>query len=85
MARGKVNSIEKIMSKALTVSDISQEDFKIMINEKQNYLRFNVSIGRKYSQLDEIETDRFIEHGIEIRTWIFKQNERQSLKLKTKV
>ena len=63
-----MNSIEKIMSKALTVSDISQEDFKIMINEKQNYLRFNVSIGRKYSQFDEIETDRFIEHGIEIRT-----------------
>ena len=66
MARGKVNRIEKIMSKALTVSDISQEDFKIMINEKQNYVRLNVSIGRKYSQLNEIEIDRFIEHGIEI-------------------
>lgn len=55
-----------------------------MINEKQNYLRLRLSVGRKYGQLDESKNDRFMEHGIEIGIFeVFKQNERQILKPKT--
>ena len=36
-ARIKLNGIEKIMSKALIVSNISRENFTLAIDEEQNY------------------------------------------------
>ena len=81
-----MNSIEKIISKALIDSDISHEELRLVIKEEQNYLRLKESIQKKDSQLDDIERDRLIEHGK--RTGInekLKQNERQSLKFKTEV
>ena len=81
-----MNSIEKIISKALIDSDISHEELRLVIKEEQNYLRLKESIQKKDSQLGDIERDRLIEHGK--RTGInekLKQNERQSLKFKTEV
>ena len=35
----KLNSIEKVTSKALTDSNISHDEFNIVIKENQNYFR----------------------------------------------
>lgn len=37
--RRKLNSIEKVTSKALTDSNISHDEFNIVIKENQNYFR----------------------------------------------
>lgn len=62
MALSKLNTTEKIMSKALMDSDMSDE-FTLVINEKQNFLRLKESIRRKDSQLGGIKRDRLIQHG----------------------
>ena len=36
LARGKLNSIESKISKALADNEISHEDFEIVINEEKN-------------------------------------------------
>ena len=86
MALSKLNTIEKIMSKALMDSDMSHEEFTLVINEKQNFLRLKESIKRKDSQLGDIKRDRLIQHGKnnEINE-LLKQNERPNLKLKTEI
>ena len=86
MALSKLNTIEKIMSKALMDSDMSHEKFTLVINEKQNFLRLKESIKRKDSQLGDIKRDRLIQHGKnnEINE-LLKQNERPNLKLKTEI
>ena len=83
--RSKLNSIEKIIFKALIDSDISQEEYTLVINEEQNYLRVEEIIRTKDSQLD-IERDTLIEHGKRIGiNEIIKQNEGQILKYKTEI
>lgn len=58
----------------------------LMINEKQNYLSLKASIRVKDTQLGDIQRNRLTGHGKRIRiTEIFKQKERQNLKLKCKV
>ena len=37
LTKGKINSIETLMSQALTDLDISREEFKTIMNEKENY------------------------------------------------
>lgn len=39
LARSKLSSIKKIISKTLASSDISHEEFKLTINEEQIYLK----------------------------------------------
>ena len=86
MALSKLNTIEKIMSKALMDSDMSHEEFTLVINEKQNFLRLKESIKRKGSQLGDIKRDRLIQHGKNNGiSELLKQNERPSLKLKTEI
>ena len=81
-----MNNIEKTISKALTDSDFSHEEFPLVINDEQNYLRLKKIIIIKDSQLDDIERDILIEHNKRIGIdQILKQNERQSLKRKTDV
>ena len=67
-------------------SDMSHEEFTLVINEKQNFLRLKESIKRKDSQLGDIKRDRLIQHGKnnEINE-LLKQNERPNLKLKTEI
>ena len=75
-----MNSIEKVIYKALIDSDISRDELTQVISEEQNYFRQKESIIAKDNQLSDIKRDRLIEHGHRIG-----QNERQSLKLKTDV
>ena len=44
LARSKFTSTEKILSRALTDAEISHEEFALLINVKQNYLRLKESI-----------------------------------------
>ena len=52
------------------------------VNKGQIYLKLKESIRKKDSQIGDTERDRLIEHGKRIGVdVIFKQNDRQSLKL----
>ena len=82
MARSKLKNIVKIIFYALTDSDISYDEFTLMINKEQSYFRLKESIGSKEDQLGDIIKDRLIEYGKKAGTnEIFKQNERQYPKL----
>ena len=83
LPRIKLSSIKRIICKALT--DI-HEEFTLVINKERNYLRLKNSIITKNSLQGDVEKDRLIEHGNRIGIHeILKQNDRESLKLKTKV
>ena len=73
-----MNSIEKVISKALIDSDISHEEFMPVMNEKQNYFRLKQSIITKDSQLNDIGRDRLIGYDkrVEVNK-ILKQNKRR--------
>ena len=47
LAGSKLNNIEKIISKALIDSDISYDEFTLVINEEQNYFRLKRNIRAK--------------------------------------
>ena len=77
LGRSKLKNIVKIMFYALTDSDISYDEFTLMINKEQSYFRLKESIGTKEDQLGDIIKDRLIEYGKKTGTnEIFKQNER---------
>ena len=86
LTRSKLNSIEKIISITIIDSDISHDEFTLVINEEQNYFRLKESKRAKDNQLGNIEPDRLTEQSKRIgMNKILKQNEGQSLKLKTAV
>ena len=67
-------------------SDISQEEFTLVTNQKHNYLRLKEITRTKDSQKSGIETNRLIEHGKRIGIdEKLKQVLRKNLKLKTEV
>lgn len=76
MVTGKLNSLDKIMSKALINSNITHEEFTQVINGEQNYFSLKDKTWRKDDQLSDTEQDRLTEHGKSTG-----QNERLSLKL----
>ena len=86
-----MNAIEKIISKALIDFDMSHEELSheeltLVINAEQNFIRLKESIRRKDSQLGDIKRDSLIQHGKIIGiNELLKQNEKQSLKLKTEI
>lgn len=82
LARSKWNSIENIISKALTDFDGNHDEFMLVINEETNYLRLKESIKTKNDAEWEILIERGKKIGIDE---IVKQNERQSLELKIEV
>ena len=61
LARSKFTSTEKIISRALTDAEISHEEFALLINVKQNYLRLKESIWIKNSYNATLKS--FIEYG----------------------
>ena len=61
-------------------SDISHEEFTVVINKEQNYFRLKESLKAKEVQLKDFEQDRSVEHDKRIR-----QHEGLSLKSKTDV
>ena len=52
LAKSKLNSVESLLSKALTHMDISHEEFIIILNEKDKYDRM------KYNLRNENETKK---------------------------
>ena len=54
LARNKLNIIETLMSQALTDFDISHEDFKKIVDEKQKYkqTKENIENTKSISEMD---------------------------------
>ena len=52
LAKSKLNSIEPLMFQALTDLETSQEEFKIIINEKEKYDQMKESIRNKKDKED---------------------------------
>ena len=77
LARNKLNSIENIISKALTDNEISPEDLTTIMNEERNYRELNESIRMIKSQRSDIKRNRLMgddkRKGIDK---IIRQNER---------
>ena len=44
LSKSKLNSVETLMSQALTDLDISHEEFKTIVNEKEKYDQMKESI-----------------------------------------
>ena len=63
LARSKLNSIESKVSEALINSEISHEDFMIIINEEKNYRELKESIRMMNSQRNDSEKINLIEEG----------------------
>ena len=49
LAKSKLNSIESLMSQALTDLEISHEKFKTIVNEKEKYDQMKESIRNEKS------------------------------------
>ena len=73
----EINSIENIISKALTDNEISPEDLTTIMNEERNYRELNESIRMIKSQRSDIKRNRLMgddkRKGIDK---IIRQNER---------
>ena len=63
LARSKLNSIESKVSEALINSEISHEDFMIIINEEKKYRELKESIRMMNSQRSDSEKINLIEEG----------------------
>ena len=66
LARSKLNSIESKVSEALINSEISHEDFMIIINEEKKYRELKESIRMMNSQRRDSEKINLIEEGTNI-------------------
>lgn len=81
LVRSKLNSTEKIISKA-----IIDEELTVVSKEAEKYYKLKDRIRTKYRQQGDIERDRLIKHDKRIRAdEIHRQNKNRSLKLKTEV
>ena len=63
LARSKLSSIEDKVSEVLINSEISHEDFMIIINEEKNYRELKESIRMMNSQRSDAEKINSIEEG----------------------
>ena len=66
LGRSKLNSMESKVSEALINSEISHEDFMIIINEEKKYRELNESIRMMNSQRSDSEEINLIEEGKKI-------------------
>ena len=64
LVRSKLNSIERVISKALLDNEIGHEDFTTIIQEERNYCELKERIRMMKSQRSVIERNRLIENGI---------------------
>ena len=60
LARPKLNSIEKVISKTPINSDISHDEFTLVIHKEKKYFMLKESLRAKDNQLDDIEQDNLI-------------------------
>ena len=63
LARSRLNSIESKVSEVLINSEISHEDFMIIINEEKNYRELKESIRMMNSQRSDAEKINLIEES----------------------
>ena len=76
LARSKLNSIESKVSEALINSEISHEDFIVIINEEKKYRELKESIRMMHSQRSDSEKINLIEEGKKIAiNEVIKRNE----------
>ena len=76
LARSKLNSIESKVSDALINSEISHEDFMVIINEEKKYRELKESIRMMNSQRSDSEKINLIEEGKKIGiNEVIKRNE----------
>ena len=76
LARSKLNSIESKVSETLTNSEISHEDFMVIINEEKKYRELKESIRMMNSQRSDSEKINLIEEGKKIGiNEVIKRNE----------
>ena len=87
LAKGKLNTTEGTISKALTDNEISHQDFSAIINEEKNFCESKESIRMMKSQRDNIEKiNKLIEDGKRISTdETIKQNGRIKSNVKYQV
>ena len=64
LAKGKLNSIETLMSQALIDLYIGHEEFKTIVNEKEKYERMKESIRNAKSKNELNENSRDIRENI---------------------
>ena len=60
LAKSKLNSIETLMSQALIDLDISHEEFKTIVNEKEKYQQMKEIIRNTKSRDELSENSRII-------------------------
>ena len=85
LARSKLNSIESKASEALINSEISHEDFMIIINEEKSYRELKESIGMMNNQRSDAEKINLIEGINEVikRNEVINNNLKYQIKYKT--
>ena len=85
LARSKLNSIESKASEALINSEISHEDFMIIINEEKSYRELKESIGMMNNQRSDAEKIDQIEGINEVikRNEVINNNLKYQIKYKT--
>ena len=59
LAKSKLNSIESLMSQALIDLDISHEELKTIVNEKEKYDQMKESIRNKKIEINLVKMHRF--------------------------
>ena len=72
LARGKLNSIESRTSEALINSEISYEDFMIIVNQEKKYQELNEIIRMTNSRRNDTEKISRIEEGKKISCYCLK-------------
>ena len=65
LAKSKLNSIETLISQALIILDISHEEFKTIVNEKEKYEQMKESIRNTKSRDKLTENSRDIRENSE--------------------
>ena len=84
LARSKLNSIESKVSEALINSEISHEDFMIIINEEKSCRELKESIRMMNSQRSDAEKINLIEEGKKIGiNEVIKRSEKYQILYKT--
>lgn len=63
IAESKLNSIKDLISKALTDGQISENEFKLILDELDKYNKLKDSIHSKQTGLSETERKKLIEEG----------------------
>ena len=63
IAESKLNSIKDLISKALSDGQISENEFKLILDELDKYYKLKDSIHSKQTGLSETERKKLIEEG----------------------